>query len=161
MDAIEMLEEQHRDVADLFDEVEAAEVADKQDLFYELADELTVHAAIEERYFYPAARDRRTEDRLRMSVEEHLTMKRLLADLLQLDPRNEAFAPKLAVLKHEVARHVQEEEQELFPLVRKTLDRKQLVAIAEEMIVMQESLLDAGDPRERLRAEMAAAAPLG
>ena len=160
MDAIEMLEEQHRDVEDLFDELASADFADKQDLFDELADQLAVHASIEEIHFYPAVRARRTEDILLESLEEHLTIKRLLADLLQLDPRNEQFEPKIKVLKEQVEHHVKEEEDELFPKVRKVLDKKQLVALAEDMSVTMENLLDAGDPRQRVRYETQEAASL-
>lgn len=151
MDAIEMLEEQHRDVEDLFEELELAASGDRQDVFDEIAIQLSVHAAIEERHFYPAVRARRTEDILLESLEEHATIKRLLADLVQLDPSNELFAPRLRELKAEVEHHVREEEEELFPKVRKVLDRKQLLALAEDMIVTQEKLLDAGDPRTLVR----------
>jgi len=160
MDAIEMLEEQHRDVEDLFDELESADFSDKQDLFDELADQLAVHASIEEIHFYPAVKARRTEDILLESLEEHLTIKRLLADLLQLDPRNEQFAAKVAVLKDQVDLHVAEEEDDLFPKVRKVLDRKQLVALAEDMSVTMENLLDAGSPRQTVRYETQEAASL-
>jgi len=160
MDAIEMLEEQHADVEDLFDELEGADASDKQDLFDELADTLAVHAAIEELHFYPAVKAQRTEDILLESLEEHLTIKRLLADLIQLDPRNELFEPKLKVLKEQVQLHVKEEEDGLFPKVRKILDRKQLVALAEDMSVTQENLLDAGDPRQRMRSQTEEAASL-
>src|SRR5687768_235646 len=101
MDAIEMLEEQHRDVEDLFDELESADAADKQDLFDELADQLVVHTAIEEMHFYPAVRANRTEEMLLESLEEHLTIKRMLAELLQLDPRNEVFPDKVKALKEQ------------------------------------------------------------
>jgi hemerythrin superfamily protein len=150
MDAIEMLEEQHRDVEDLFEELESADASDKQDLFDELADQLAVHALIEEMHFYPAVRARRTEEIVLESLEEHLTIKRLLAELLRLDPRNQAFEARLAVLKAEVEHHVTEEEDELFPKVRKVLDKRELVALAEDMGVSQENLLDAGQPRERV-----------
>jgi hemerythrin superfamily protein len=160
MDAIEMLEEQHGDVEDLFEELESAEASDKQDLFYEIADQLTVHVTIEEQHFYPAVRAKRTEDILLESLEEHLAIKRLLADLLQLDPSNEIFEAKVKVLKEQVEHHVKEEEEELFPKVRKVLDGKQLVALAEDMIVTQEKLLDAGDPRELVRGQTEEAAPL-
>ena len=160
MDAIEMLEEQHRDIEDLFDELGSADFADKQDLFDELADQLAVHASIEEIHFYPAVRARRTEDILLESLEEHLTIKRLLADLLQLDPRNEQFETKIAVLKEQVDLHLKEEEDGLFPRVRKVLDRKQLVSLAEDMSVTMENLLDAGAPRQRVRFETQEAASL-
>lgn len=160
MDAIEMLEEQHADVEDLFDELASADASEKQDLFDELADTLVVHAAIEERHFYPAVKAQRTDDILLESLEEHLTIKRLLADLIQLDPRNEMFEPKLRVLKEQVQLHVSEEEDVLFPQVRKLLDRKQLVALAEDMSVTQENLLDAGDPRQQVRDQSEEAASL-
>jgi iron-sulfur cluster repair protein YtfE (RIC family) len=161
MDAIEMLEEQHRDVEDLFDELAGAEAVDRQDLFDELADQLAVHALIEERYFYPAVKARRTEEILAESLEEHLNIKRLLGELLALEPGNQAFDAKLTVLKAEVERHVDEEEEDLFPKVRDLLEKKQLVAIAEEMVVMQEELLDAGEPRQRIRGQTAEAPSLG
>jgi hemerythrin superfamily protein len=160
MDAIEMLEEQHQDVEDLFDELASADFADKQDLFDELADQLAVHTSIEEIHFYPAVRARRTEDILLESLEEHLSIKRLLADLLQLDPRNEQFEPKVQALKALVEHHVKEEEDGLFPKVRKVLDHEQLVALAEDMSVTMENLLDAGDPRQRVRYETQEAASL-
>jgi hemerythrin superfamily protein len=151
MDAIEMLEEQHRDVEDLFEELEGAEASDKQDLFDELADQLAVHALIEEMHFYPAVRARRTDDLLAESLEEHRQIKHLLAELMNLDPRNQLFEDRLALLKETVEDHVTEEEDELFPKVRKVLDKKELVALAEDMSVSQENLLDAGRPRERFR----------
>jgi hemerythrin superfamily protein len=161
MDAIEMLEEQHRDVEDLFEELESAHAADVQDLFDELADQLAVHSLIEEMHFYPAVRARRTADIVLESLEEHHTIKRLLAGLLEMAPNNPQFEARLAVLKEQVEHHVTEEEDELFPKVRKVLDKKQLVALAEDMSVSQENLLDAGHPRDRLRYQesLGAASP--
>jgi len=160
MDAIEMLEEQHRDVEDLFEELESADAADKQDLFDELADQLAVHTLIEEMHFYPAVRAKRTSDILDESLEEHLTIKRILANLLRLDPSNPQFGIRLAVLKEQVDHHVTEEEDKLFPKVRKVLEKKELVALAEDMSVTQENLLDAGQPRERLLPQTPEAASL-
>jgi hemerythrin superfamily protein len=160
MDAIEMLEEQHRDVEDLFDELQSAEASDKQDLFDELADSLAVHVLIEEMHFYPAVRARRTEDILLESLEEHILIKRTLAALLHLDPRDDNFQARLAELKAQVEQHVTEEEDDLFPKVRRVLDRKQLQALAEDMSVTQENLLDAGQPRMRLRPAVDEAASL-
>jgi hemerythrin superfamily protein len=151
MDAIEMLEEQHRDVEDLFEELALAQTSDKQDVFDEIATQLSVHAAIEEKHFYPAVKARRTEEILLESLEEHATIKRLLAELMQLDPSNELFPTRIRELQAQVEHHVHEEEEDLFPKVRKVIDRKQLLTLAEDMIVTQEKLLDAGDPRTLVR----------
>lgn len=69
MDAIELLEDQHREVEDLFEEIEEAEASEKREIFDEIADQLAIHATIEEKHFYPACRDAKTEDILRESLE--------------------------------------------------------------------------------------------
>ncbi len=81
----------------------------------ELADNLAAHAAIEERIFYPAAYGDNTRDLLEEAVEEHLALKRVIADLIKMGPSDDYFDAKIAVLKEQVAHHVEEEEKELFP----------------------------------------------
>ena len=62
MDAIKFLKQQHNEVEDLFEEFENSESdEEKQSLFEEIADDLAIHATIEERYFYPAVRAKQTE----------------------------------------------------------------------------------------------------
>src|ERR1700710_2242763 len=123
MNAIDRLESQHSEVADLFSQIEdAGDDADlKGDLFEEIADKLAIHAAIEEHHFYPAVKANRTEDILLEAVEEHLTIKRTLADLLKIDADDKTFDAKIKVLKEEVEHHVEEEESDLFPKVKKIL----------------------------------------
>src|SRR3954465_12900451 len=122
MDAIDMLKEQHRAVEKLFEKLEDAHGDEKRRLFIELADSLAIHAAIEERHFYPAVRAKRTEDILLESLSEHLAIKRALADLIMMPAKSERFNAKLNVLKEEVQHHVREERSNLFPKVRRILD---------------------------------------
>jgi hemerythrin superfamily protein len=159
MDAIEMLEEQHRNVEDIFRQIEEAPRAGKGALFEELADELTIHAAIEERHFYPAARHASTEEIVHEALEDHLAVKLLLAVLLQMDAEESDFDEKIAMLKTQVSEHVREEERELFPRVREVLDEKILVALAEEMSDTLEILVERGQPRRMLRAQASSDAP--
>ena len=84
IDAVEMLEGQHREVEDLFEKLENAGRRDKRKIFTEIADKLAIHATIEERDFYPVVKAKRTESILLESLEEHLGIKRVLADLLEL-----------------------------------------------------------------------------
>jgi hemerythrin superfamily protein len=160
MNAIEMLEEQHRDVEDLFEEIEEAEGAEKQEVFAEIADQLVIHSAIEEKHFYPAVKARQTEDLLRESLEEHLAAKRIIADLLDLKVDDEQFDAKVDVLKEMIQHHVKEEEDELFPKVRKLLGADELEALAQEMMATQDALLEKDEPRQMVRSETSAAAPL-
>jgi hemerythrin superfamily protein len=160
MDAIELLEEQHREVDDLFEEIEEAEASEKREIFDEIADQLAIHATIEEKHFYPACRDAKTEDILREALEEHLSVKRLIADLMAMDPGDEQFDAKVTALKEQVQHHVEEERKDLFPKARKLLDKEMLEALAQEMTATQENLMEDGEPRERVKDETAAAPPL-
>src|SRR5579885_2142742 len=111
MNAIDMLKSQHREVEKLFSKIEHSRKAEvKQQTFDLLADKLAVHAAIEEHHFYPAVKAKQTEDQLLEAAEEHLAVKRLLADLLQMNAEDETFDAKITVLKEEVQHHVKEEE---------------------------------------------------
>jgi len=161
MDAIEMLMSQHKEVDGLFAEIEAATSDNvKARLFEQLADKLAVHATIEEKHFYPAVKAKRTEDILLESLEEHLGIKRVLADLLAVEATDDTFDAKLKVLKEQVEHHVEEEQTDLFPKVKKLLDSETLMAIAQEMTATQEELLEAGEPRNAVPGETASPAEI-
>ena len=161
MDAISMLKKQHREVAALFKALEKAKAADKkQSLFEEIADALAVHATIEERHFYPAVKAKQTEDILLESVEEHLEIKRAIADLLDLDAEDETFEAKVTVLQEDVEHHVEEEEEQLVPKVEKLLDKEALEAIATAMEETRDELLREGNPRDAVPSETERAAPI-
>ena len=154
MSAIDLLEGQHREVDALFSELEKADsTEDKARLFDQLADKLAIHAAIEEHHFYPTVRERRTEDILLESLEEHLSIKRLLADLLDTAADDKTFEAKIKVLQEQVEHHVGEEEGDLFPKVKKLLDATELDALEQEMVAEQEQLLEEGEPRAAVPQE--------
>src|SRR5687768_12693556 len=119
MNAIELLESQHREVEKLFEMIEAADGEKKMELLGELADTLAAHATIEEKIFYPRTLAARTEELLREAVEEHLSVKRVLADLLETSEGDENLDARIKVLKEQVEHHVEEEEGELFPKVKR------------------------------------------
>jgi hemerythrin superfamily protein len=161
MNAIELLKSQHREVEELFSKAEKArDEAVKQRTFETIADKLAVHAAIEEHHFYPAVKAKRTEDILLESLEEHLGIKRVLADLLEIDAGDETFDAKLKVLKEQVSHHVEEEESDLFPKVAKLLDKETLDALAQEMTAEQTELESEGDPRKNVPAQTEMAASI-
>ena len=161
MNAIKMLKQQHRQVEKLFKEFEAAKsAAPREKTFTQIADALAVHATIEERHFYPSVKDAQTEDILLESVEEHLHVKRIIADLLEMDAGDEEFQAKVKTLQEDVEHHVEEEETELFPKVEKLFDDEALEAIGSAMEETQAELLREGNPREAIPGETDAAAPI-
>lgn len=161
MDAIDLLTQQHRSLEDLLGRVLDEENPERQRaLFTRVADDLTVHLSSEEQVFYPAVRARRTDDILLESLEEHLSLKRLLADLLELAPTEQTFEPKFKVLREQTEHHHEEEEEHLFPKVRGLLDPQQLIELGEQMLAMQQGMHREGAPREVLAEQTEEAAPL-
>jgi hemerythrin superfamily protein len=157
VNAIELLEGQHREVEELFQQLEDTEDGDEvEQIFIQLADKLAVHAKIEETHFYPAVKAARTEDILLEALEEHLAVKRVLADLLKMDSSDEQFDPKCKVLQELIEHHVEEEESDLFPKVKKILSEDQLIAVAQEMMALQAEL-ENHDPRLQVPNEIAEA----
>ena len=159
MDAIKMLKKQHREVEALFKELEKAKSAGpRRKTFEKIADALAIHATIEEKHFYPAAKKKQTEDMLLESVEEHLQVKRVIADLLKLDANDPTFMAKATVLKEDIQHHVEEEEDELFPKVQKLLDDDELEAVAAAMQETATELQQEGEPRMSVPSETREAA---
>ena len=159
--ALELLTSQHEEVDDLIAALEAGDDdAQKEAIFQELADKLAAHASVEEQLFYPWVKSRQTEDMLLEAVEEHLAIKRILADLLDLGPSDEQFDAKLSVMKEELEHHAHEEEEgKLFPLVRKVASAAELEALGGEMLALFEKLL-ATEPRLQVPGEIDHAAPV-
>ena len=153
IDAVALLEEQHREMERLFEELEKVDGVRKRKQFAEIADKLAIHATLEERHFYPVVKAERTEAILLESLEEHLGIKRVLTDLLAVDVDDKTFDARVKVLQEQVEHHVAEENDELFPKVRQLLDEETLIAIAQEMTATQEELIAEGSPREAVPSE--------
>jgi hypothetical protein len=161
VNAIEMLAAQHDEIANLFDDLEdESSLMRKRQLWEALADALAVHVTIEERHFYPAVRVADTEELLNESLDEHLAVKRVLADMLMTPVDDETFDAKASALRELVEGHVEEEERELFPKADLLLDEDALVAVAGEMMATQEALVRRGDPRLAIPQEAAHAPDL-
>ncbi len=161
IDALDLLQSQHEEVESLIEQIESSDDDDeRRELFEELADKLAAHSAIEEKLFYPSVMAEDTRDELIESVEEHLAMKRLLADLLELAVDDEHFDAKLSVLKEQIRHHVHDEEEAcLFPQVRSMLGEDELAALGNELLAMFETLIEE-EPRNQVPAQTEEPAPL-
>lgn len=148
MDAIELLKQQHDEVKQLFTELEETEdVEERSSIFAELADAFVIHSHLEEQIFYPTVFEDETEEELREAVEEHLQAKRIIADMLEMSPDDEQWAAKCMVLKEDIEHHVEEEEDELFPTVRKLFTKKRMAELGRELADRQEELEAEEEPR--------------
>ena len=146
MDAIELLKQDHKTVEKIFSAMEKKE--NRQKVFPELDRELSVHAEIEEKIFYPATKEAEpTRDLILESIEEHKQIKMVLADREQTDMTTDVWGAALKVLKEDVMHHVGEEEDELFPKVRKVLSKHQLEDLGTRMEELKTQLLTAVQAR--------------
>jgi len=143
MDAISMLKEDHRKVEKLFKEIEDAAPGKREQLFKEINKELTVHAELEEKLFYPTANQAKpTHEMALEAVEEHKQVKMVLADLQKSDKKTETWLAGVKVLMEDVLHHVKEEETELFPKIRKeVLSEQQLIELGQRMQAMKSELM--------------------
>lgn len=131
MDAITLLENDHRTVEKLFAQYEKlgdGQTTQKKAIVHKLIHELSIHASIEEELLYPTARKavKQKEDLVLESLEEHHLVKVTLSELQSMSPSNERYDAKVTVLKEAIEHHVEEEESDLFPALRKKLDKKTL-----------------------------------
>jgi len=154
LDVLDLLTAQHRAMDLLFREIKSAKGSSKAAGFRELADMLAVHATIEEWIFYPGVRSAETEALLAESREEHLTVKRTVADMLDDDVSGEAFDAKLSVLQEQVHHHaIEEEEAKLYPKVLAATDADYRAAMAGAMIALMVELQQTGARRTAFPAE--------
>ncbi len=143
MDAITLLKDDHKTVEKLFKRFEKAgerAFVEKRRLVDQIIEELSVHAAIEEQYFYPVIRATvsGTEAMTLESLEEHHIVKWVLDELDGLDHEYERFDAKVTVLIENVRHHVKEEEQDLFPEVRDALGRSVLGDLGDAMVAAKD-----------------------
>ena len=143
-DAIKLLKTDHKEVSDLVDKYENGRLSKdrKVAVAKQICMALTVHAQIEEEIFYPAAREavRGGEDLLDEAEVEHGSIKELVSAIENASPDDDdLFDARVKVLGEYVKHHVKEEENELFPKLRKSdMDLEevgaQLAARKEELM---------------------------
>jgi hypothetical protein len=161
IDALELLTEQHDEVEELISQIEDSDDSElKDELFRELADKIAAHSTMEEKIFYPSVMTEATSEMLLEATEEHLSVKRVLADMLEMDADDERFDAKLTVLKEHIRHHARDEEEgKLFPILRRELSADTLAGLGNECLAFFEVLLER-EPRMNVPSETGAAAPL-
>ncbi len=123
-EATDLLAADHREVEALFGKYRelasgGAAPGERRPLAEEICTLLTVHAAIEEEIFYPAARAARiAADVLDEAEVEHASAKDLIAQIRDMDADAALYDAKVKVLGEYVEHHVHEEEDSIFPRCR-------------------------------------------
>jgi hemerythrin-like domain-containing protein len=165
-DAIALLKQDHRTVSALFEEFEKADEEEQSTIAQRVCQLLTVHATIEEELLYPAAKeafeDEEEEDLVNEAEVEHGSAKELIAKIEGMSNDDEHFKATVKVLGEYIKHHVKEEENELFPQLKKTeLDLKELGGrLADRKFALMEQMgieeAEAPQPRKRSASGRAA-----
>ncbi len=143
-DAVSILTDDHDKVKKLFKQFEKHCKADNTEAKVETANmicmELTVHAMAEEEIFYPAARMAIKDDDLLNEAEvEHDSAKELIAQIQFMESDNPMYDAKVTVLGEYIDHHITEEEEEMFPKVRKA--KVDLEELGEQLMMRKEELM--------------------
>ena len=150
MKATDLLKKQHREVDKLFKaSLKTENAGTRRQLMDEIIAKLTVHTTIEEDIFYPAVRalgTQKSEDMILEAVEEHHVVKLVLHELPEVDPAADTFDAKMTVLSELVKHHVEEEQDEMFPMAEKKLGADTLEDLADQMQAQMKQL---GEPKNR------------
>ncbi|MEA3085508.1 MAG: hypothetical protein QOC89_3205 [Paraburkholderia sp.] len=143
-DALTLLEADHRAVEKLFDAFKKAgddDLEAKAALAQRACEELTMHAIIEEELLYPAAQEALSDDD-KLDVDEayveHFLVKTLIARFETLKAGDKGFDATFKVMSEMVQHHVEEEEDELFPELRRT--KCDLIGLGKKIAARKQAL---------------------
>jgi hemerythrin superfamily protein len=137
MNAFTLLKTDHKKVAGIMKKIEETTeraVKTREELFTQLKTELDIHAAIEEKIFYPVLeKAEESRDIALEAFEEHRLVKQLLSELEAEAKDDEQWTAKFTVLKENVEHHVEEEEGELFKKARRVLSEEEIEELGTRM----------------------------
>jgi hemerythrin-like domain-containing protein len=144
MDAISLLEEDHRKMKKILSELESTTergVKTREELFATVKDELTVHETIEEEIFYPALKEHpKTKEIALEAYEEHHVVDMVMAEIEDVPHDDETWGAKFKVMKENIEHHIEEEENEMFKQARQVFEEGELEALGEQMRLRKEQL---------------------
>jgi iron-sulfur cluster repair protein YtfE (RIC family) len=137
-DVIKVLEQDHREVEELFASAESISGAAREQTVGKIISELKLHMQVEEQYVYPAMREAGLSDLVQEAEQEHSKAKELVTQLEGMDTSTNDIDSLLQQLKGEIDHHVQEEEHEAFPKFREACDQATLQDLAEQVRAAKE-----------------------
>jgi len=124
MDIFKRIESDHQLQRSLMSQLLETEGAsdDRKVLFEQFCTEFEAHAAAEEDGFYaPLLKSEQSTDQSRHSIAEHQEAMELLDTLKDTDMSSSAWLVTFKKLAHDNEHHMDEEEKDVFPLVREVV----------------------------------------
>ena len=141
MDAITLLENDHRRLEDLLKQGEQTTetaVKTRRELLQTITAELGVHELIEEKLLYPALEKYpEARDIVLEGFEEHHVADLILEELHEAGVSEEQWGAKFKVFKENIEHHIEEEEGPMFRTARGVMSRDELEALGAQMAKMK------------------------
>jgi hemerythrin superfamily protein len=124
----------HREVEEVFNEIEKGGGGNKRELVEHVITELVRHSVAEEQYLYPAARRVLPDgdDIADHELEEHAEAERVMKELEQTDTEDANFDELTRKLIDAIRHHVKDEETDLLPKLREACDSAELRELGEK-----------------------------
>jgi len=148
MDALDLLEQQHRDVSALLSRlVEASPVgAGSEEAFYAALRAVDAHVRVEEAYVYIACASRLGDDeKVREARDEHKRILDAARVALTMPRSGPQFAAMIAALRERFERHAEVQEDVVFPKLKRSLTDEELDVLGEEIERSYNRLLATSD----------------
>ena len=119
MDVLDHLIKEHREVEQLLEKLAASAAGhDREQMLAELGDALDMHMEVEERDVYPIVEDHLGEEKSAAVEHEHNNARNHLSRVA--DHVNDVlFAEAIEALTNDIQHHVAEEENKIFPTLRR------------------------------------------
>ena len=133
MNAIDLLKQQHQKTKEALTAISEGKKSSPTEL-RQAANELVAHMVIEEHVFYPRIKEL-MEDMIDEAFEEHAVARFELARLMQASSSDERKT-HASVLKELIEHHVKEEENEVFPKVKRSIQGDELERLGAKMLQM-------------------------
>ena len=117
-DVVDVIKAQHREIDRLLDQA-MAEGSDTTALLRQVSEMLTAHSEAEESFVYPTIAQKQPQEgeEVKDGAAEHHHIDEVLQALLAEEPDAPGFDGRLAGLVGELRHHVEEEEQDLLPVL--------------------------------------------
>lgn len=152
-DIFQILIKDHQEVTQMMKQI-ARGGKDVEQTISQLGEELNQHMRLEESLFYPVlqkAGNEELSDLIDESLAEHREIKQIMEQVVDLDYGSDEWKTRFSELQEGKENHVDEEENEVFPLAREAVSQDQLSQIAQKVMAEKEKVQKKPAPKAAQR----------
>lgn len=141
MNAIDILMQDHEQVKKVLQSIMQSKSSAKKsrkELMGKLITLIKIHTRLEEKLIYPLClKHKPLEPLTREAYEEHSAVDMLLKKALKVEVNDQNWLAKCSVIKENLEHHIEEEEQKLFPALKKILSKGDLEEMGEKILMLK------------------------